>query len=101
MILQENIQWKLKIQEQLKYFLSSLASKSINTQDKGQKKTPHIILPPQVCMNCMKQDETIDHPFLAIPWLWRASKDYATSCRLVWCPHENLNLVFLEILSGW
>ena len=59
-----NLIWKPKIPRKTKFFLWSLPYRSLNTQDKLQRKFPNCNLSPSMCPLCQKEAETLDHIFL-------------------------------------
>ena len=56
--------WKTKIPKKVKFFLWSLAYRSLNTHEKLQKKFQYTMLSPSMCRLCFKEEETLDHLFL-------------------------------------
>lgn len=59
-----NLIWKLKISKKVKFFLWSLAYRSLNIQNKLQRKFPNGSLSPSICYLCLKEAEAFDHLFL-------------------------------------
>lgn len=97
----KNILSKFEVPRKVKWFLWSLSYKSTNTQDNAQKKNSHITLFPWICMNCRRKDKTINHPFSGCPVVVENWSRLCHKFRIVCGLHEDLNLVFPEIIWGW
>ena len=64
--------WKNKIPKKVKFFLWSLAYRSLNTHEKLQRKIQNTLISPSMCCLCAKDEETLDHLFLHCPFTKKA-----------------------------
>ena len=56
--------WNSQVPFKVKFFVWLVAHKKVNTNDMLQVRRPYEALSPDICILCMKHEESVDHLFL-------------------------------------
>lgn len=85
----------------MKVFLWSLAFRSLNTDDKLQRKFRRWALSPSGCRLCLKKEENLDHLFLPCEFAHQSWGWMARRVAVHFCLPQRIDDLLMEGLNAW